>query len=129
MINLLKSEWIKFHTVRVNWVLGIIAVAFPLAITSLVCLLSSNVNDAADDFVGGITATMVLTSLLLGVVGSVELDERVQPRHDPPDVRRGTPTQSRVGSQGPRHTCRHDGPRGADRGGHFHRQRRHPQRS
>lgn len=35
MINLLHAEWIKLRTVTMNWVLGIIAGAFPLAVTLL----------------------------------------------------------------------------------------------
>jgi ABC-2 type transport system permease protein len=73
MADLLRSEWIKFHTVRVNYVLGIIAAAFPIIVTGLVVLLMGDVDEAADGFVGGITGTMVLSSLLLGVIGALNL--------------------------------------------------------
>jgi ABC-2 type transport system permease protein len=73
MTDLLQSEWIKFHTVRVNYVLGIIAAAFPVIVTALVCVLSNDAQNVADDFIGGITGTMVFSSLLLGVIGALNL--------------------------------------------------------
>ena len=73
MIDLLRSEWIKLRTVRVNFVLGIIAAAFPLIVVTLVALLSRNVNSAAGDLVGVVTGTLVLTALLLGVVGALNI--------------------------------------------------------
>ena len=73
MIDLLRSEWIKLRTVRVNFVLGIIAAAFPLIVVTLVALLSRNVTSAAGDLVGVVTGTLVLTALLLGVVGALNI--------------------------------------------------------
>jgi ABC-2 type transport system permease protein len=73
MINLLRSEWIKVRTVRVNWVLGILAAAFPVVLIALVAALTNDVRSTADALVGAVTATMVLTSLLLGVVGALNL--------------------------------------------------------
>ncbi len=73
MINSLRSEWIKVRTVRVNFVLGAIAAAFPIVIVALIAALASNEANAADDLVGVVTATMVLTSMLLGVIGALNL--------------------------------------------------------
>ena len=73
MIDLLRSEWIKFHTVRVNFVLGTIAAAFPLIVVTLVALLSKNLDSASRDLVGVVTGTMVLTALLLGVIGALNV--------------------------------------------------------
>ena len=73
MINLMRSEWIKVRTVRVNYVLGIIAAAFPIVIVGLVAALTSDEQSVADDLVGAVTGTMVLTSILLGVIGALNL--------------------------------------------------------
>lgn len=73
MIDLLRSEWIKFHTVRVNFVLGSIAAAFPVIVVTLVALLTKNLGSASHDLVGVVTGTMVLTALLLGVIGALNV--------------------------------------------------------
>lgn len=73
MIDLVRSEWIKLRTVRVNFVLAIIAAAFPIVVITLVAALSSHVRQTAVDLAGGVTGTMVLTALLLGVVGALNL--------------------------------------------------------
>jgi ABC-2 type transport system permease protein len=66
----LRSEWIKLRTIRMNWVLLIIAVAFPLIIVVLVTALQ-NVRDlTAENTIGGITGTSVVTAMLLGVIGA-----------------------------------------------------------
>ena len=66
MIATLRSEWIKFRTVRMNGVLTIIAVAFPLVIVGLTALLID-----ADDMDGGdlaslVSGTSIITGMLLG---------------------------------------------------------------
>ncbi|MCU1364446.1 MAG: hypothetical protein JWN39_85, partial [Ilumatobacteraceae bacterium] len=73
MTHLLRSEWIKLRTVRVNYVLGIIAAAFPIVIIVLVALLNSDADSAAHDLPGAVTGTMLVTALLLGVVGALNL--------------------------------------------------------
>lgn len=73
MIDLIKSEWIKMRTVRVNFVLTTIAAAFPLIVIALIALLSNDAQRTADDLVDGVTGTMVLTALLLGVIGALNL--------------------------------------------------------
>lgn len=73
MINTLRSEWIKLRTVRMNLVLFIIAVAFPV----VVCVLVASLGDITDlnvsDVAGLVTASSVVTALLLGVVGAVSI--------------------------------------------------------
>ena len=73
MTDLLRSEWIKIRTVRVNFVLAIIAAAFPIIIIVLVASLNSDVQDAGDNLVNGVTGTMLVTALLLGVIGALNL--------------------------------------------------------
>ncbi len=74
MIDLVKSEWIKLHTVRVNYVLAIIAAAFPLVVVILVTALSRYPEErTGNDLVGIVNGTMVLSALLLGVVGALNL--------------------------------------------------------
>ena len=73
MSDLLRSEWIKIRTVRVNFVLAIIAGAFPIIIVALVAALTSDIRQAGDDLVGLVTGTMIVTALLLGVIGALNL--------------------------------------------------------
>lgn len=79
MINLLRSEWIKLRTVTMNWVLGIIAVAFPLLITLLTAFFASGdgSGDGSDldteGLVGVLTGTTVVASLLCGVIAAASI--------------------------------------------------------
>lgn len=73
MKDVLRSEWIKLRTVRVNFVLCIIAAAFPLIVVALVAALTSDKKQSASDLVGLVTGTMIVTALLLGVVGALNL--------------------------------------------------------
>jgi ABC-2 type transport system permease protein len=73
MINTIRSEWIKLRTVRMNFVLFILAVAFPVVVSVLVAALAS-INDLkVEDVVGLVTGSSVVTALLLGVVGAVSI--------------------------------------------------------
>jgi ABC-2 type transport system permease protein len=73
MINTIRSEWIKLRTVRMNFVLFILAVAFPVIVSVLVASLAS-INDLkVSDVVGLVTGSSVVTALLLGVVGAVSI--------------------------------------------------------
>jgi ABC-2 type transport system permease protein len=73
MINTIRSEWIKLRTVRMNFVLFILAVAFPVIVSVLVSSLAS-INDLkVSDVVGLVTGSSVVTALLLGVVGAVSI--------------------------------------------------------
>lgn len=73
MINTIRSEWIKLRTVRMNLVLFIVAVAFPVVVSVLVAALA-NVSDLkVSDIAGLVTGSSVVTALLLGVVGAVSI--------------------------------------------------------
>ena len=73
MINTIRSEWIKLRTVRMNFVLFILAVAFPVVVSVLVASLA-NINDLKiSDVAGLVTGSSVVTALLLGVVGAVSI--------------------------------------------------------
>jgi ABC-2 type transport system permease protein len=73
VINVLRSEWIKLRTVRMNLVLFIIAVAFPVVVCVLVTALQNKKNINTVDLAGLVTGTSVVTALLLGVVGAVSI--------------------------------------------------------
>ena len=73
MTDLLRSEWIKLHTVRVNYVLGIIAAAFPVIVVALITALVDDEASTADDLVNIVAGTMTLTALLLGVISALNL--------------------------------------------------------
>jgi len=73
-MDLLRSEWIKLRTIRVTYVLTIIAAVFPLLIVVLVAALVGNVDDfSGSDLVTMITQSMVLSALLLGVVSTLSI--------------------------------------------------------
>ena len=74
MINVLRSEWIKLRTVRMNWILGVIALAFPLIIT----LLTAYFNGDEYDFDGRslievLTGTGIVATLLCGVIAAASI--------------------------------------------------------
>ena len=73
MINALRSELIKLRTVRMNWVLGIIAIAFPLIVCGLTAALQNPDDINAYDFLSLANGTSVVTALLLGVIASVSI--------------------------------------------------------
>ncbi len=73
MIRTIRSEWIKLRTVRMNLVLFIIAVAFPVIVTILVASLGDITDLTVSDVAGLVTGTSVVTALLLGVVGAVSI--------------------------------------------------------
>lgn len=70
MINVLRSEWIKLRTVRMNYVLAIIAVAFPVIVVVLTAVFADPDGYDARDLVNVVTGTSVVTGLLLGVIGA-----------------------------------------------------------
>ena len=73
MINTIRSEWIKLRTVRMNFVLFILAVAFPVIVSVLVSSLVDLNDLKITDVVGTVTGSSVVTALLLGVVGAVSI--------------------------------------------------------
>ena len=73
-MNLVRSEWIKLRTVRVTLVLAIVAAALPIVVVVLVASLGKKVEDVSgSDLTGLITGTMVVTALLFGVIGALNL--------------------------------------------------------
>lgn len=74
MINLLRSEWIKLRTVTMNWVLAIIAVAFPLVVTLLTAFFSGDeVDFNTRDLASVLTGTTVVAALLCGVIAAASI--------------------------------------------------------
>ena len=73
MINTIRSEWIKLRTVRMNLILFVLAVAFPVIVSVLVASLEDVNNLKAADIAGLVTGSSVVTALLLGVVGAVSI--------------------------------------------------------
>ena len=74
MINVLRSEWIKLRTVRMNWVLGIIALAFPVIVTLLTAFFSGDDSDfTALTLLSVLTGTAVVTTLLCGVIAAASI--------------------------------------------------------
>lgn len=74
MINVLRSEWIKLRTVRMNWILGIIAFAFPVVITLLTAIFSGD-DDGFDarSVIEVLTGTAVVSTLLCGVIAAASI--------------------------------------------------------
>ncbi len=74
MINLIRSEWIKLHTVTMNWVLAVIAVAFPLMVTLLTSFFSGDDSGFnTRDLVSVLTGTTVVSALLCGVIAAASI--------------------------------------------------------
>lgn len=69
MINLLRAEWIKLRTIRMNWVLGIIALAFPLVVTLITAAVTGDdYDDAVRKIIDVLTGTSIVSALLGGVM-------------------------------------------------------------
>jgi ABC-2 type transport system permease protein len=74
MINLLRSEWIKLRTVAMNWLLAIIAIAFPLIVTLLTAFFEGDKEGfKGRDLVGTLTGTTVVSALLCGVIAAASI--------------------------------------------------------
>ncbi|MCU1359757.1 MAG: hypothetical protein JWN99_1046 [Ilumatobacteraceae bacterium] len=73
MINTLRSEWIKLRTVRMNYVLVILAVGFPLIVVVLTAALVDVHDMSTEDLVNTVSGTSVITALLLGVIGATSI--------------------------------------------------------
>ncbi|CAN0195906.1 unnamed protein product, partial [Phaeothamnion confervicola] len=73
MTPIINAEWIKLRTVRMNWVLGIIAVAFPLIVSVLTCSLIDVDDLGARDIVDLVVNSSIVSALLLGVIGAVSI--------------------------------------------------------
>ncbi len=73
MTPIISSEWIKLRTVRMNWVLGFIAVLFPLLVSVLTCSLIDVRDLGARDIVDLVVNSSVVSALLFGVIGAVSI--------------------------------------------------------
>ena len=72
MINAIRSEWIKQSTVTVTLVLVIIAAVFPVVVSALTAAGADGVFDG-DDLASVIAGTSVVSTMLLGVLGSLAI--------------------------------------------------------
>ena len=74
MINLLRAEWIKLRTITMNWVLGIIAFAFPLVVTRLTAGFQGD-NQGYDtrSLVQTLTGTSAITAIMFGVIATTSI--------------------------------------------------------
>lgn len=106
-MSTIRSEWIKFRTVRMNWVLGIIAVLFPVVTTLLFAWKAG--GDAIDS--GGavsssspveplqvfnfLTATSIVMVMLLAVIGATAITSEFSTNTIRPTFA-ATPRRSRV---------------------------------
>lgn len=70
MTAVMRSEWIKLRTIRMNWVLVIIAAAFPLIVGVLTTALQGKEHIDSRNIVDVVTGTSIVTALLLGVIGA-----------------------------------------------------------
>jgi ABC-2 type transport system permease protein len=73
MLRALRAEFIKLRTVRMNWVLAIIAVAFPLIVSLLTAALADERDIRAESLAEVVTGTSVITAMLLGVIGAATI--------------------------------------------------------
>ncbi len=70
MIRLLRAEWIKLRTVTMNWVLAIVAIAFPLLVGLLTCYFEADDPDFSSySLLEATTGPSFVLALLGGVVG------------------------------------------------------------
>ena len=72
-MSVLRSEWIKTRTIRMNWVLFVIAIVFPLVVAGLVAGLSDAENLMALDQFQLVSGGIIITSMLLGVIGATSI--------------------------------------------------------
>lgn len=69
MIDAIRSEWIKLKTVPSTWVLTIIALLFPVIVTVITMLVSSDSSirtTSAGDMVELVVGLAIVTALLVG---------------------------------------------------------------
>ena len=72
MTHALRAEWIKLRTVTVHWILAIIALAFPVVVTTLVALFSEGFF-SSDDLASLITGLTIVSAMLLGALSVISL--------------------------------------------------------
>ena len=72
-MNVLRSEWIKTRTIRMNWVLFIIAIVFPTVVAGLFAGFGDIDNLFAEDQFRLVSGGIIITSMLLGVIGATSI--------------------------------------------------------
>ena len=72
-MNLLNSEWIKLRTLRSHWVMAIIAVLFPVAVTVLTATFSGLTSIAPDMVTRVLLGTSMVSLLLISVLGALSI--------------------------------------------------------
>lgn len=70
VIDAVRSEWIKLRTVRLNLVLSIVGLAFPLVVVVLTSVFAEPDSWTTRDIASLVAGTSVVTGLLLGVIGA-----------------------------------------------------------
>lgn len=75
MINTLRAEFIKLRTVMVHWVLTLIAVLFPVVITTLVAIFAETDFGGFDssDLSSLIAGLSVVSAMLLGAMSVISI--------------------------------------------------------
>lgn len=74
MIATLHAEWIKLRTIAAHWVLVVIAVVFPLVVTTLVAVFGEiELAFDSDDVAGLITGLSVVSAMVLGAMAAMSL--------------------------------------------------------
>jgi ABC-2 type transport system permease protein len=74
MINTLRSEWIKLRTITVHWVLVIIAVGFPLVVTTLVAIFGTIDSSIDSSTLSGlIVGLSIVSAMLFGAMAAISL--------------------------------------------------------
>ena len=72
MVDLIRSELIKFHSVRSHVIMVAIAVVVPVGLTALIAALigKDNFDDAEDTF-NIVTGAIAITQILMAVIGAL----------------------------------------------------------
>jgi ABC-2 type transport system permease protein len=73
VIRVLRSEWIKLRTIRMNTVLIVLGVALPVVVSVLVAALSDLETIDAKTVLDGVQIASVITAMLLGVIGAATI--------------------------------------------------------
>ncbi len=73
MINTLRAEWIKLRTITVHWMMVIIAVGFPVVVTTLMSIFGQLYEISAISVAELIVGLMVVSAMLLGTTHAIGL--------------------------------------------------------
>lgn len=73
MINTLRAEWIKLRTITMHWIMIIIAVGFPVVVTTLFSFFGDLYEIRATSVAELIVGLMVVSAMLLGTTHAISL--------------------------------------------------------